>query len=397
MKYIVIIGDGMADWAIDDLNGLTPLQKAKTPNMDRLAVTGTLGMVSTVPNGFEPGSDVANLSILGYNPAEYYCGRAPLEAASMGIKLKPNDAAYRCNLVTIDQTGTMVDYSAGHITTDEARELILELDKRLSTDMIRFHTGISYRHLMVWGDGEVSPKCTPPHDITGKNSIQYLPTGNGSKQLIKLIKDSVSILTDHKINKQRQGKNPANSIWFWGQGRKPAMPTFKDKYGLNGALISAVDLTKGLGVYAGFEIIKVPGATGYIDTNYRGKADYALKALEDKDFLYLHIEAPDEAGHSGNLSDKIKAIEDIDNIVIGKILKEAGKIDDFKILLMPDHATPLKIRTHSSEPVPFIIYDSSNIKFNKNAAYSEAINERRDKITINNGYELMDYFIKEKK
>lgn len=397
MKYIVIIGDGMADWAIDDLNGLTPLQKAKTPNMDRLAVTGTLGMVSTVPNGFEPGSDVANLSILGYNPAEYYCGRAPLEAASMGIKLKPNDAAYRCNLVTIDQTGTMVDYSAGHITTDEARELILELDKRLSTDMIRFHTGISYRHLMVWGDGEVSPKCTPPHDITGKNSIPYLPTGNGSKQLIKLIKDSVSILSDHKINKQRQGKNPANSIWFWGQGRKPAMPTFKDKYGLNGALISAVDLTKGLGVYAGFEIIKVPGATGYIDTNYAGKADYALKALEDKDFLYLHIEAPDEAGHSGNLSDKIKAIEDIDNIVIGKILKEAGKIDDFKILLMPDHATPLKIRTHSSEPVPFIIYDSSNIKFNKNAAYSEAINERRDKITINNGYELMDYFIKEKK
>jgi 2,3-bisphosphoglycerate-independent phosphoglycerate mutase len=397
MKYIVIIGDGMADWAIDDLNGLTPLQKAKTPNMDRLAVTGTLGMVSTVPNGFEPGSDVANLSILGYNPAEYYCGRAPLEAASMGIKLKPNDVAYRCNLVTIDQTGTMVDYSAGHITTDEARELILELDKRLSTDMIRFHTGISYRHLMVWGDGEVSPKCTPPHDITGKNSIPYLPTGNGSKQLIKLIKDSVSILSDHKINKQRQGKNPANSIWFWGQGRKPAMPTFKDKYGLNGALISAVDLTKGLGVYAGFEIIKVPGATGYIDTNYAGKADYALKALEDKDFLYLHIEAPDEAGHSGNLSDKIKAIEDIDNIVIGKILKEAGKIDDFKILLMPDHATPLKIRTHSSEPVPFIIYDSSNIKFNKNAAYSEAINERRDKITINNGYELMDYFIKEKK
>ncbi|MBF0541935.1 MAG: cofactor-independent phosphoglycerate mutase [Nitrospirae bacterium] len=391
MKYIVLIGDGMADWLSE---GPTPLQRAKTPNMDMLAVKGTMGMVSTIPKGFEPGSDVANLCILGYDPAQYYCGRAPLEAASMGVALEENDAAYRCNLVTIDQSGIMVDYSAGHITTDEARELIIELDKRISTDKIRFHPGVSYRHLMVWADGEITPKCTPPHDITGKNSLEYLPSGDGSEQLNTLIRNSMAILSDHKINKTRKGKNPANSIWLWGQGRKPLMPKFKDKYRLNGALISAVDLTKGLGVYAGFDVINVPGATGYIDTNYTGKAEYGLKALEDKDFLYLHIEAPDEAGHSGNVSDKIRAIEDIDQLVLGKILSEAGRLGDFKILLMPDHATPIKIRTHSSEPVPFIIYDSTDIKNNANAVYSETINERSDKIIINNGYELMDYFIK---
>jgi 2,3-bisphosphoglycerate-independent phosphoglycerate mutase len=415
MKYIVIIGDGMADWQCEELDGLTPLQKAKTPNMDKLAVQGTIGMVSTVPEGFEPGSDVANLSILGYNPVQYYCGRAPLEAASMGVALKDNDAAYRCNLVYIDESGTMVDYSAGHISTDEARELIIDLDKHLGEDKIRFYPGVSYRHLMVWEDGDISFICTPPHDITGKNSLKFLPKFVSKKsveqtmktairegyeafkrhKLEQLISKSKSILKDHKINKNRieKGKNPANSIWLWGQGRKPLMPKFKDKYGINGALISAVDLTKGLGVYAGFDVINVPGATGYIDTNYTGKAEYGLKALETKDFLYLHIEAPDEAGHSGNVSDKIRAIEDIDQLVIGKILDEAGRLGGFRILLMPDHATPIKIRTHSSEPVPFIIYDSTAIKNNKDAAYSEKINERHDKIIINDGYQLMDYFI----
>ncbi len=401
MKYIVLIGDGMADRPLKELQGKTPLQKAFTPNMDRLAREGIIGMVRTIPEGFHPGSDVANLSILGYDPRKYYSGRAPLEAASMGVDLKENDVAYRCNLVTLkfDKEKTravMEDYSGGHISTDEARHLIEGIDKELGTGAIRFYPGVSYRHLMVWQDGMLDVECVPPHDITGKEIADYLPSGQGEEVLRNLMRSSVGVLNCHPVNRERvsKGKKPANSIWLWGQGRKPQMPTFGEKYSLSGALVSAVDLTKGLGVCAGFEILTVPGVTGYLDTNYTGKAEYSLKALEKCDFVYIHVEAPDEAGHSGNYVDKVKAIEDFDALVVGTVLRGAKAFEEYRILLMPDHATPIEARTHTSEPVPFVIYDSRQRKDNKGAAFHEGIAERKDIMVVDEGHTLMDYFIR---
>jgi len=369
MKYIVIIGDGMADRPVKELDGMTPLQKASTPNMAKLASEGILGSVRTIPGGMHPGSDVANLSVLGYDPLKYYSGRAPLEAASIGVQLGADDVAFRCNLVTLkfDQRGEraiMEDYSSGHITTKEAAALIKTLNKDLGSDDIKFYPGVSYRHLMVWANGSTDVECVPPHDILGKDIIDYLPIGKGEELLRTMMIDSVSSLGSHDVNKKRfkKGKNPGNSIWLWGQGKKPEMPTFKDKYSVDGALVSAVDLTKGLGIYAGFEILKVPGMTGYIDTNYKGKAEAALKALERVDFVYLHVEAPDEAGHSGNCMEKIKAIEDFDTLVVGTILEGINDFDEYKILLLPDHPTPVELRTHTNDPVPFVILDSRKIK-----------------------------------
>ncbi len=403
MKYIVLIGDGMADRPLKELEGKTPLQKAFTPNMDRLAREGTIGMVRTIPPGFHPGSDVANLSILGYDPGKYYSGRAPLEAASMGVDLKESDVAYRCNLVTLkfDKEKTravMEDYSGGHISTDEARDLIKEINNELGTGAIRFYPGVSYRHLMVWQDGMLDVECVPPHDITGKEIADYLPSGQGEEILRNLMRSSVGVLACHPVNRERasKGKKPANSIWLWGQGRKPQMPTFSRKYALSGALVSAVDLTKGLGVYVGFEILSVPGVTGYIDTNYKGKAEYSLKALERCDFVYIHVEAPDEAGHSGNCQDKVKAIEDFDALVVGTVLRGAKAFEEYRILLMPDHATPVEVRTHTSEPVPFVIYDSRQRKDNKGATFDEGIAQRKDIMVVEEGHTLMDYFIRGK-
>jgi 2,3-bisphosphoglycerate-independent phosphoglycerate mutase len=400
VKYIVIIGDGMADRPLKELDGKTPLQKAFTPNMDRLAREGVIGTVRTIPPGFQPGSDVANLSILGYDPAQFYSGRAPLEAVSMGIELDEGDVAYRCNLVTLkfDKERThaiMEDYSGGHISTDEARDLMKDIDRELGTKDIRFYPGVSYRHLMVWKKGALEVECAPPHDITGKEIADYLPSGDGEQTLRDLMRESVGVLNCHHVNKERVagGKKPANSIWFWGQGRKPQMPTFREKYSLSGALVSAVDLTKGLGVCAGFEILKVPGVTGYIDTNYAGKAEYSLKALEKCDFVYIHVEAPDEAGHSGNCRDKVKAIEDFDSLVVGAVLRGAEAFDEYRVLLMPDHATPIEARTHTSEPVPFVIYDSRRKRDNRGAAFDESIAERKDIMVVERGHTLMDYFI----
>jgi len=403
MKYIVILGDGMADRPLKELRGKTPLQKAKKPNMDKLAREGLIGMVRTIPKGFHPGSDIANLSILGYNPAEYYSGRAPLEAASMGIKLKKDDIAYRCNLVTLKfnknrMRAFMEDYSSDHISTNEARELIHELNKEIGTEKIRFYPGMSYRHIMVWSGGEFNNECVPPHDITGKDIIDYLPVGKGEDVLRRLMLSSADILNNHPVNRRRkkQGRNPANSIWLWGQGKKVILPQYKKKYSVKGALVSAVDLIKGIGTCAGFKILKVPGITGYLDTNYLGKAEAALKALEKNDFAFIHVEAPDEAGHSGNYKDKIRAIEDFDAFVVGTVMKGMEFFDEYRILLLPDHATPIEVRTHTDEPVPFAIYDSRKKHRNKKIAFDETIAMNKDRLVFEKGYTLMDFFIKGK-
>lgn len=407
MKYIILLGDGMADRPRKDLGGRTCLQAARTPNLDQLATLGEVGMVRTVPPGFPPGSDVANLSVLGYDPRTYYTGRSPLEAASIGVQLGPDDVAFRCNLVTLRVTGTtgpagsrrrkavMEDFSAGHISTEEARTLIEEIGGKLGTDRLRFYPGVSYRHLMVWKGGKDRIECTPPHDIQDREIEDYLPRGEGDDVINGLMEASYDLLLNHPVNKGRleAGKRSANSIWLWGQGRRPSMPTFREKYGIEGAVISAVDLTKGLGVYAGFEVVNVPGATGWIDTNYVGKAEHALFALKTRDIVYLHVEAPDEAGHTGDVKNKIKAIEDFDELIVGNIREGMKQFDEYRILALPDHPTPIEIRTHSAEPVPFVLYDSRKPRKGGPVAYCEAIADRKDALVFDEGFRLMDHFL----
>ncbi|MBI5232796.1 MAG: cofactor-independent phosphoglycerate mutase [Deltaproteobacteria bacterium] len=360
MKYVILIGDGMADYPIDELGGRTPLEYAETPNMDRLANEGMLGLFKSVPDGFPPGSDVANLSILGYDPRLYYTGRAPLEAASIGVKLSPDDLAMRCNLVTLSSGRdglVMDDYSAGHITTDEAKAIVLDLDKGLSKEGMRFYPGKSYRHLMVWEGGPNGLKTTPPHDISDKAIGPHLPSGKGSETLHRLMEMSQGILKNHPVNIKRhsQGKKSADSIWLWGEGRAPSMPTLKERFSLTGAIISAVDLMNGIGIYAGLEVIKVPNITGYIDTDYDAKASYALGALKRHGFVCVHVEAPDEAGHNGILKDKLTAIEDFDKKVVGAVVKGLEALGPYRLLVITDHPTPISLRTHTSDPVPFVL------------------------------------------
>lgn len=406
MKYIILLGDGMADRPHAMLGGKTCLEAAKTPNLDQLATAGQVGMVHTVPDGFSPGSDVANLTVMGYDPRKYYTGRSPLEAASIGVELAPEDVAFRCNLVTLRITGGMTagggrravmeDFSAGHISSQEARALIEEVDGRLGTDRIRFYPGVSYRHLMVWKGGNDGIECTPPHDIQDKEIQDYLARGEGDETINRLMEASVDLLTAHPVNRKRleNGKRAANSIWLWGQGRRPSMPTFREKYGLEGAMISAVDLTKGIGIYAGFEVIDVPGATGWIDTNYVGKAEHALWALKTRDIVYVHVEAPDEAGHTGDLKNKMKAIEDFDEFIVGNIMHGMKQFDEYRILVLPDHPTPLELRTHSSEPVPFVLFDNRQERTGDPVHYDERIALRKDALIFKEGYQLMDYFLK---
>jgi len=396
MKYIILLGDGMPDYPIKELGDKTPLEYAQTPNMDFIAKNGTVGCVKTIPDGFPPGSDVSNLSILGYDPAKYYTGRAPLEAASIGVKLSPTDIAFRCNLVTLKPTDSeliMDDFSAGHISTEEAKELISAIDKKLGTEEIKFYPGVSYRHLMVWKNGSSDLKLTPPHDISSKNIKSYIPQGDRANILTELMNSSQMVLSNHKINKDRKnnGKNPANSIWLWGHGKAPTMPTLKERFNLTGSIIAAVDLMKGIGIYAGLTPIDVPGATGYIDTNYEGKADYALKELENKDFVYLHVEAPDEAAHNGSLKNKIKAIEDFDKRVVGRILEGIKKFKEYRILVVSDHPSPISIKTHSAENVPFAIYPQ------KGGNGASNFNEKivgNPSIKFEKGHELIEFFIK---
>jgi len=403
LKYVVIIGDGMTDWPVPELGERTPLQAAFTPNMDRIAREGAVGVAVTVPGGYPPGSDVANMSIMGYDPAMYYTGRAPFEAASMGVELSGTDLAFRCNLVTLrfdkeKKHAYMEDHSAGHISTGEARDLIEHLGRALGSEDIRFYPGVSYRHLMVIRNGVAGSDCTPPHDILGKDITDYLPLGKGCECLRDLMMRSVGVLESHEVNRRRmsEGKRPANSIWLWGEGRRPSLPTFKERYGLSGSLVSAVDLMKGLGIYAGFRILKVPGVTGYLDTNYVGKAEHSLKALEDVDIAYIHVEAPDEAGHGGKAEDKVKAIEDFDALVVGTVLRGLRAFDGFRVLVMPDHATPIKLRTHSAEPVPFAIFDSTVKRTSGVEGFSEEILSAPGAVRIEKGHKLMDYFIKGK-
>jgi 2,3-bisphosphoglycerate-independent phosphoglycerate mutase len=404
MKYIVIIGDGMADFPLKKLGNKTCLQRARTPNMDFLASHGEVGRVRTIPHGFEPGSDVANLSILGYDPSRYYSGRAPIEAVCMGIRLTPDDVAFRCNLVSLKFTGkdrnsaVMQDYSAGHISTSEAGNLIRDMNKRLGDDSLSFYPGISYRHVMVWKKGMDKVRCTPPHDISGKRIGSYLPSGRGGETLRLLMEKSTEFLVSHPVNSRRAQKSllPANSIWLWGQGKKVSLPEFRKKYNLKGALISAVDLTKGLGLSAGFTIIPVRGATGYIDTNYKGKANAALRALNDFDIVYLHVEAPDEAGHNGDIKTKIRAIEDIDSMIVGRVMKGIKKFKKYSILLLPDHYTPIRLKTHTDDPVPFVVYRSPGGLLKRSSGvrgFSENICKAKNSMVFAKGFKLMDYFV----
>ncbi|MDD2754888.1 MAG: cofactor-independent phosphoglycerate mutase [Methanothrix sp.] len=354
MKLVVLLGDGMADLPLAQLQGKTPLQAAKKPNMDLLAKRGRSGLAQTVPEGFPPGSDVANLSVMGYSPSRHYSGRAPLEAAAMGVVLAEGDIAFRCNFVTIVD-GIMQDYSAGHITTEEGRELIEALQPLMPQR--RLYAGVSYRNLLVLQAG-AKAICTPPHDISDQPVADHLPRGPDAELLIRLMDAARPVLAGHPVNEKRiaAGKRPANAIWLWGQGPAPAMPSFAEKYGLLGAMISAVDLLKGIGKYAGLEVIDVAGATGNIDTNYEGKVQAALQALKRLDFVYLHVEAPDEMGHEGNTELKVKAIELFDEQVVGPMVEGLDKSgEDWRVLLLPDHATPIAIKTHSRDPVPFTI------------------------------------------
>lgn len=403
MKYIVLLGDGMAGRRLKKLGYRTCLQSARTPNMDRIAYLGECGGVNTIPSGYPAGSDVANLSILGYNPLRYFSGRAPIEAAYRGIPLDRRDVVFRCNLVTLGTSSSkmgvpvMEDYSAGHISTNEAAVLIGEVQKRIGSDTLTFYPGMSYRHLMVWKNGPRKVRSTPPHDIIGRKIKSYLPTGSGAQHLNRLMERSSDILLAHPVNRKREaaGLHPANSLWFWGQGTRLAIPSFKDKYGLTGAMISAVDLTKGLGVSAGFSIINVKGATGYLDTNYHGKARAAIRALKRVDFVYLHVEAPDEAGHNGDIRAKIQAIEDFDRKVVGPVLQKIKQFMNYRILLLPDHATPISVRTHTDDTVPFAIYRGDEERSLSGAkAFNENICRTGKYRIFKKGHLLMDYFIR---
>ena len=348
MKAVVLLGDGMADEPLAELGGLTPLEYAETPNMDRIAREGRTGLVATVPEGFEAGSDVANLGILGYDPARYYPGRGPLEAASIGVPLAVDDVAYRCNLVTIAD-GVMVDFSAGHITSAEGAALLTALEPVLPS--VRVVPGISYRNLLVVPGG-AGDRGTPPHDIVGRPIEPYLPVGPDRALLLACMAAAEEVFADHPVNRERiaAGKNPATGIWPWSGGRRPALPLFRDRFGVEGGMISAVDLLNGIARYAGLEVIRVSGATGYIDTDYEGKARAALAALDRLDFVYCHVEAPDEAGHMGSIEEKVRAIERVDGI-LGTLLDGF----DGAIAVLPDHATPIRLRTHTREPVPLAI------------------------------------------
>ena len=400
MKYVVVLGDGMADYRIAQLGNRTPLQCAIKPNIDYLAKYGEIGMVKTVPDGIPPGSDAANLSVMGYNPKKYYTGRSPLEAVSMGVELSDTDLAFRCNLVTLTINGdyesaTMLDYSSDEISSVEAAVLIGEVNKYLSTEDIIFHPGISYRHCMVWKKGTGSRTMTPPHDILEKNITSYLPTGDNAEMLLSLQKKSNEILNSHPVNLSRiaRGLRPANSIWLWGEGRKPAIPKFNEKYGIEGSVVSAVDLIKGIGICAGLDSVDVKGATGNIHTNFKGKAEAALKELQSgKDFVYVHVEAPDECGHRFEIENKVKAIEYLDSLVVGTLLEGLAAYDDYSILVLPDHPTPLSLRTHTSEPVPYILYRKSCEKPSGVEGYDE-FQALGTGVYIEEGYTLMDRFL----
>jgi 2,3-bisphosphoglycerate-independent phosphoglycerate mutase len=400
-KYVIIVGDGMADYPVERLGGRTPLMAARTPNMDWMARQGEIGLVRTIPDGFNPGSEIANLSIFGYDPVRYYTGRGPLEAASLGIHLAAVDLAFRCNLVALRFHGNeiiMEDFSAGHITDGEAGEIVADLNRAMGTNEIQFHVGVSYRHVMVLRNGTArfsgleKLELTPPHDIIGKEISPFLP--KTEEPVLALMKESQRLLKDHPVNQARKAKGlfPANSIWLWGQGCSPRMVRLKERFGMDGYVISAVHLIKGIGMLAGLEVLEVPGATGYFDTNYDGKAQYALKGLRERDFVYVHVEAPDEAGHMGDLRKKIDAIEDFDEKVVGRILKGMGEFKKYKVLVLPDHPTPLSVRSHTADPVPYVIYSDKDGALSVHGKGFDEVSAGQSGIFIERGHELIERF-----
>jgi 2,3-bisphosphoglycerate-independent phosphoglycerate mutase len=397
MKYIILQGDGMADYPLEVLGGKTPLEAARTPNMDWLAVHGVFGMAHVIPEGFPPGSDVGNMSIMGYDPAVYHTGRSPLEAASMGVALGPDDIAFRCNLVTLGGAGDetfMADFTSGHISTDEAAEIIRDLAGAIAGNGIELFPGVSYRHLMVWRNGKEKMETTPPHDITDQKTAGYMPRGDGAERLLELMAAARPILAAHPVNMKRraEGNRPATSIWLWGQGRAPRLPPLTERFGIKGGVISAVDIIHGLGVYAGLERIEVPGITGFLDTNYIGKGEYGVRSLEKNDLVFIHVEATDEAGHMGDVEKKIQALEDFDEKVVGTVLKGMAHRNDYRILLMPDHPTAIALKTHVAEPVPFVLFSAETPQRNENVGYNEK-DARTTGIVAKKAYRLMDALI----
>lgn len=406
MKYLILLGDGMADLPLEQLNNKTPLEAANAPTMNKLARTGYAGMVKTVPDTLSPGSDTANMSVMGYDPEKYYTGRSPIEAISMGIDLGPGDVAFRTNLVTLSDEEpysekVMVDYSSDEITTPESNQLIGCINESFETGEIKFYPGKSYRHCMVWKGGPVEGTLVPPHDILTRKITDYLPKDSQYQPILNMMEQSHSILKNHPVNLQREqrGLRPANSIWIWGQGLKPALPKVTDIYGLKGSVITAVDLIFGLGICAGLDVVEVEGATGNIHTNFEGKAAAAIREFgRGQDYIYLHVEAPDECGHRNELENKIRSIELIDEKILKPVyeylcqLKETTN-EEFKILVMPDHPTPIALRTHTNAPVPFVIYSSDGSLTNPSAAYTEK-DCANTGVFIDKGFTLFDFFIR---
>jgi len=401
VKYLVMLCDGMADEPNEALGNSTPMEKANKPCMDSLAAKAEVGIVKTVAEGLKPGSDVANLSVLGYEPAVYYSGRSPLEAASIGIDLKDTDVTLRCNLVTLSddedyENKTILDYCADDISSEEAKILIEYIQEKLGNDKFRFYPGVSYRHCLVWSNGNPHPGVlTPPHDITGKVITDYIPKGEAVDELYDLMKKSYDLLKDHPVNQARiaRGKRPANSIWLWGEGTKPLLDNFSEKFGIKGSMISAVDLLKGIAICAGMNSVDVDGATGYLDTNFDGKCKAAIEEFKNgADLVYVHVEAPDECGHRGEIENKVKAIEMIDEHILGPVVEFLKDYDDFAVLVCPDHPTPLSIRTHTSTPVPYLIYDSKN-EINSGVKVFCEKEARETGNYIEKGFTMMNYFL----
>lgn len=409
MKYFILLGDGMADMPIAELGGRTPLQAASIPVADSLSASSLCGMVQTVPDGMEPGSGPANMSVMGYDPLKYYTGRSPLEAVSLGIQMNPEDIVFRCNLVSLEKPGdnscfekcSMLDYSAGEILTSESSLLIHDLGEALSTDKIRFFAGRSYRHCMVWENGPLLSQLTPPHDISGQGIADYLPSGDRSDILLDLMKKSVDVLSDHKVNRSRRerGLRTADSIWLWGQGTRPDLPSFQSVYGKKGAVISAVDLVFGIGRCAGLTVIEVPGATGTLSSNLAGKAQAAIDCFSSgTDYVYLHVEAPDECGHQGDVHGKIEAISKIDRLILLPVFEHLEKSrrktgENYRILFLPDHPTPISIRTHTGDAVPFLLYDSGKPDNSGISNYCES-SAAGTGVHFSSGPELFERFIR---
>ena len=396
-KYIILVGDGMADYPIKELGDKTPLEVASTPNMDRIAFS-RIGLAKTIPDGMEPGSDIANLSLLGYDPAKYHTGRSPLEAASMGVTLNPDDVAFRMNLVALDRRSNneiiMVSHSSGDISTKEAAQIVDTLKQKFNKPEITIYPGVAYRHLLVWENGPEKAHTIPPHDVLDQDMFQYL-NQSSDNPVPEIIRQSWEILKDHPVNiaRRQAGLLEANSIWLWGQGKAPALPLFRDRFGLEGGVISAVDLIKGIGSYIGFRPIHVEGATGYINTNYKGKAEGALQGLKDLDIIFLHVEAPDEAAHNGNYKEKIQAIELFDEKVVGTVLNGLKEFDDYRVMVVSDHFTPIVKKTHTNEPTPFAWADKSELKSNSGIGSFTESTATASGFLFNVGHELMDDFI----